>query len=188
MEVCWIGVLRLGDGKGLPMMPQFNDSLTGIDRCQSPLERQLAEAFAAALRFEWRRPNDHPWEVGRWPGWFLTLLAQPQYDRYRADFGICTWVYPENDVPPFIVVVEVDGHDFHEKTKEQARYDKSRDRFMTATEARVFRFTGSEVYRDAEACVLEVLEYVIGVQQRHLEEEFKKFLLAKAAYKEQHKS
>ena len=58
---------------------------------------------------------------------------------------------------------------------------------LTATEARVFRFTGSEVYRDADACALEVLEYVIGVQQRHLEEEFKKFLLVKAAHQERHR-
>jgi very-short-patch-repair endonuclease len=160
-------------------MTNFDENLVGIDRCQSPLERQLAEAFASVMRFDWRKPEDHHWEVGRWPGWFLTLLAQPQYDRFRADFGICTWVHPEDGVPPFIVFVEVDGHDFHQRTKEQAQYDKSRDRFMTATEAKVFRFTGSEIYRDPEACALEVLEYVLKVQQQHLEEEFKKFVLEK---------
>ncbi len=166
------------------MVEAFDDSLNGIDRCQSPLEHRLAKAFASVSRFDWRRTDDHRWEVGRWPGWFLVLLAQPEYDRYRADFGISTWVHPENGAPPFIVIVEVDGHDFHERTKEQARHDKSRDRFMTATEARVFRFTGSEVYHDAEACAFEVFEYALKLQQKHLEEEFKKFLQAKAAHRE----
>jgi very-short-patch-repair endonuclease len=161
------------------MTLSFDDSLTGIDRCQSPLEQQLAHAFAALSRFEWRAPDHHPWEVGRWPGWFLALLAQPQYDGYRADFGISTWAHLEDELPPFIVIIEVDGHDFHEKTKEQVRRDKSRDRFMTATEARVFRFSGSEVYQDAEACAADVLEYVFKLQQEHLEDEFKKFLRKK---------
>jgi very-short-patch-repair endonuclease len=119
---------------------------------------------------------------GKWAVGPAGLLAQPQYDRYRPDFGICTWVHPEDEAPPFIVIVEVDGHDFHEKTKEQARRDKSRDRFMAATEARVFHFTGSEVYRDAQACAVEVFEYVLKHQQRHLEEEFKKFIVANAAH------
>jgi very-short-patch-repair endonuclease len=163
-------------------MTPFDDKLVGIDRCQSPMERLLIDAFATVSRFEWRRGAEHRWEVGRWPGWFLSLLAQPQYDRYRPDFGICTWVYPEDEAPPFIVIVEVDGHDFHEKTKEQAKRDKSRDRFMTATEARVFHFTGSEVYRDAQACAVEAFEYVLKHQQRHLEEEFKKFIVANAAH------
>jgi very-short-patch-repair endonuclease len=163
------------------MAGTFDDFRAGIDRCQSPLERELVHAFAGLARFQWRHDNLHRWEVGRWPGWFLTLLAQPQYDQYRVDFGICSWIFDEQDLPPMIVVVEVDGHDFHEKTKEQARRDKARDRFMTETEARVFRFTGSEVYRDATACAAQVLQYVLKHQQKHLEEEFKKFVRANAA-------
>ena len=30
------------------------------------------------------------------------------------------------------IVVELDGHDYHERTKEQADYDKSRDRSIPA--------------------------------------------------------
>jgi very-short-patch-repair endonuclease len=46
------------------------------------------------------------------------------------------------------MVVECDGHDFHERTKEQARRDKERDRSIQALGYKVFRFTGSEVYSD----------------------------------------
>jgi len=90
----------------------------GMERCESPLEEKLAHAFSTLSRFEWRKHDDHPWKVGRWPGWFLTLLAQPEYGPYRADFGICTWVFPDEAAPPFIVIVEVDGHEYHERTKE----------------------------------------------------------------------
>jgi very-short-patch-repair endonuclease len=159
------------------------DKRVGIERCESPLEEKLAHAFSKLARFEWRKPADHPWEVGRWPGWFLTLLAQPEYGPYRVDFGISTWVHDDNGPPPFIVIVEVDGHDYHERTREQAEYDKSRDRFMTATDARVFRFTGREVWRDAEACAYEVLEYVIKIQQAHLDEEFRNFVQTRAEQK-----
>lgn len=54
------------------------------------------------------------------------------------------------------VAVELDGHDFHERTKEQAERDRSRDRAFTKEGIRVLRFTGREVYRDADAVVREV--------------------------------
>lgn len=38
------------------------------------------------------------------------------------------------------------------------QHDKSRDRRLTAAGWRVMRFTGSEVYRDAAACVAQVRE------------------------------
>lgn len=56
------------------------------------------------------------------------------------------------------VVIEIDGHDFHERTKEQASHDKARDRAMTKAGWHVLRFTGSDIYKDADACVLEVFD------------------------------
>src|SRR5262245_34455764 len=41
------------------------------------------------------------------------------------------------------IVVECDGHDYHEKTKWQASRDKRRDRILQRLGYRVFRFTGS---------------------------------------------
>lgn len=57
------------------------------------------------------------------------------------------------------VFVELDGHDFHEKTREQAEHDKRRDRWFAAHGHRLLRFTGREVWRDATACVDEVLGF-----------------------------
>jgi very-short-patch-repair endonuclease len=73
--------------------------------------------------------------------------------RYRADFAITT---PHGNK----IIVECDGHDFHEKSKEQAARDKKRDRDMQLEGWRVLRFTGSEIFRNANGCAQEVLRFI----------------------------
>lgn len=76
---------------------------------------------------------------------------------YRLDFAIISWERGQRDYA-HRVAIEVDGHDFHERTKEQAARDRSRDRALTAAGWLVIRFTGSEVWRDPVACVAQVSE------------------------------
>ena len=45
------------------------------------------------------------------------------------------------------IVVEYDGHDFHEKTKDQVARDKSRVRDLEIAGWRILRFTGSSDMR-----------------------------------------
>lgn len=54
------------------------------------------------------------------------------------------------------IAIECDGHDFHEKTKEQAARDKKRDREILAAGFPVVRFTGSEIYRSPTGCAEQV--------------------------------
>lgn len=58
------------------------------------------------------------------------------------------------------LVVECDGHDFHERTKEQAIADRSRDRRLQELGYTVYRFTGSEIYNDPMRCATQVLAWV----------------------------
>lgn len=58
------------------------------------------------------------------------------------------------------LVVECDGHDFHEKTKEQAARDKKRDRDLAELGFRVLRFSGSEIYKEPRAAAAAVLRTV----------------------------
>ena len=58
--------------------------------------------------------------------------------------------------------IECDGHDFHEKTKEQARKDKQRERALMADGYTVIRFTGSEIYQDPYGCAEEVYLLVLN--------------------------
>jgi very-short-patch-repair endonuclease len=54
-----------------------------------------------------------------------------------------------------IVAVELDGHEFHERTKEQAARDRSRDRDLQHCGIPILRFTRAEVYADAIGVVRE---------------------------------
>lgn len=82
---------------------------------------------------------------------------------YVIDFA---FVNPWGD-RPLLIAVELDGHDFHEKTKEQARKDKKRDRTLAAAGWTTLRFTGSEVYADAKAVLREITKFCdrhIGIE------------------------
>lgn len=96
-------------------------------------------------------------EASRRPTFFIA--PQYQIEQYRADFVIGFAGY--GTLKQTGVVVECDGHNFHERTKEQAQRDKERDRFLQTKVAKVIRFTGSEIYRKPLACAesaLHVLE------------------------------
>lgn len=60
------------------------------------------------------------------------------------------------------IVIECDGHDFHEKTKEQVKKDKQRDRTLTKLGFKILRFSGSEIYNNPKNCVMEIEELVLA--------------------------
>lgn len=82
----------------------------------------------------------------------IQVEAQAPVLSYRADF-LLTVRFKGEVVGR--VVVECDGHDFHERTKEQAANDRSRDRAMVLAGFKVMRFTGSELHRDLMKCVVD---------------------------------
>lgn len=55
------------------------------------------------------------------------------------------------------LVIECDGHDFHERTKEQAEHDRRRDREMLSSGIPVLRVTGAEVWRSPVKAAFDVL-------------------------------
>lgn len=75
---------------------------------------------------------------------------------YRADLTL----YIRNEQKDYVFIIECDGHEFHEKTKEQAKRDKSRDRAFMRNGFRVVRFTGSEIFNDTKACIEELFRIV----------------------------
>jgi len=64
------------------------------------------------------------------------------------------------------IAIELDGHEFHQRTKEQVERDYSRDRALARAGWIVVRFSGSEVWRDAGACALEVAGILIDAISR----------------------
>jgi very-short-patch-repair endonuclease len=124
----------------------------GRPLCESPIEERLFAALITSGDGYGRLaccPDGHQGATK-----FAThLCPQAPVLDYRVDFLLTHYIDHE---PTFRIAIECDGHDFHERTKEQAKRDKSRDRALAAADITVFRFTGSEIFRDAEKCCEEV--------------------------------
>jgi very-short-patch-repair endonuclease len=121
-------------------------------KVESPIEQIFFTAF-------WLHVYDETWsfeygEPGPESHGMFFLRTQVPIGEYRVDFVVGMVDYPNGTK----IVVECDGHDFHERTKEQAARDRKRDRVLQAAGYRVFRFTGSELYRNPFGCVEEVID------------------------------
>jgi very-short-patch-repair endonuclease len=100
-------------------------------KCESPIETALLDQFAAT-------------ELnGCW-----VADAQVSVEGVgRVDFVLR---HPSSTTA---IAIECDGHDFHERTKQQAARDRKRDRTLQALGYVVLRFTGSEIVGNrAEVC------------------------------------
>lgn len=97
--------------------------------------------------------------------------------RDQIDF----WITPQAPIGPYRVdlliwfsygktvagiAVECDGHDFHEKTKEQASRDKKRDREILKAGFPVVRFSGSDIYRSPADCVEQIKDLLDDARDR----------------------
>lgn len=93
----------------------------------------------------------------------LYLYADLAALTYRLDFLIyCNRWYSR----PTWIAIECDGHDFHERTKQQAAYDRARDRELLGVGITTLRFTGSEIFHSAERCATEVYHLTRSMGRR----------------------
>ena len=121
----------------------FSRAIEWIKKPRSPIEVMMENAFIYVRAINYDSPN---WEMHlQWP-----VLG------YVADFVLIT--------PEAKFVIECDGHDFHERTKEQARHDRSRDRKMVEAGWLVMRFTGSEIWSNPFACAEQVIDMAMNLE------------------------
>lgn len=124
-------------------------------KCESPIEELMFLALVADARSRAEGVRFDGAEAEPFSE-FTAISICPQFGigEYRIDFqvvyGVCgrsadrTEEYWRRGV----VLVECDGHDYHERTKEQASHDKRRDRELQTAGFTVFRYTGSDIWRD----------------------------------------
>jgi very-short-patch-repair endonuclease len=84
---------------------------------------------------------------------------------YYADLALCIWLKNDSTVN---LAIECDGHEFHEKTKKQAQYDRQRERAITAAGYTVIRFTGSEIFKDPYKCADEIRDLAFSQIKKNL--------------------
>lgn len=94
------------------------------------------------------------------PAWVIAVAPQYWISPYRVDFLVSYPFFGQK----IEIIVECDGHEFHERTKAQARRDRRRDRELQSHGRKVFRFTGSEIAASSWECASFVLDQIEDFQ------------------------
>lgn len=149
-------------------LPSFKELAAEWRRyLESPIEELLWDALVVRLHSAFAEYHDFAFGrdelraahlAGRRQPEFLIVIApQCEWSAYRIDIallvkiGTCGADYDE-----LLLAIECDGHDFHDRTKEQARRDRARDRDLARGGWITQRFTGSEIFADADGCADEI--------------------------------
>lgn len=85
-----------------------------------------------------------------------TEIVAENGKKYRADF----LVFINNKKNALIV--ECDGHEFHEKTKEQVNYRNQRDYDLKASGYDILHYSGSRIYANPFTVACEIFNYVLA--------------------------
>jgi very-short-patch-repair endonuclease len=85
---------------------------------------------------------------------FLKLKPQHVLGPYRYDFAI----FREDKL---VALVECDGREFH-STEEQLANDRAKNELAAKEGGHIFRFSGSDIYRDGNSCVRDVLHKILA--------------------------
>ena len=131
-------------------------SSIGIDysRCNSPIEIIFNFAYDLVVFSEG----------------YIGLVLEPQYEiktgdkKYYLDFAFIAdevegMISVKN--PNYKLAIECDGHDFHERTKEQVAHDNEREYDLKMQGFDVLRFSGSQIYNHPFRCAAQTLEYIL---------------------------
>ena len=137
----------------------------GSGATDSPIERILDCAIAYEIEFgdNWhveclRMPRGIEFKFQIRPFGEAPLVVQSQISVLgrRVDFVISTF---NRAGSASHLIVECDGHDFHERTKSRAKADRSFDRKVQEAGFTIFRFTGSEIWNNPCDCARQIVEW-----------------------------
>lgn len=136
-----------------------NPPFGGSEDCQSPIEKILY--VACNIVFCIRNSELKDGELG--------IFILPQVDietdskKYRADFSFV--LEKEEGISPE-VIIECDGHEFHQKTKTQVEHDNQREYDIKKMGFDILRFSGSQIYNNPFKCANDIFDYLITKERR----------------------
>jgi very-short-patch-repair endonuclease len=94
----------------------------------------------------------------------LTIEPQAHIGAYRVDFLVTAQLIEEGDEVVIFrkqAVVECDGYEWHDTTREQAIRDRRRDRDVQIQGFSVFRYAGAEIWVNVFKCAQEVIGFLV---------------------------
>jgi len=123
--------------------------------CESPIEQIFYFAFQIICFIR----NDMPYTH------YANLLPQCEIlangNKYRADFYFDPSCEIDNYDKSFKLIIECDGHDFHERTKAQVIKGNQRDYDLKIAGYDVLHFSGSQIYNEPFKCAEEAYNYIV---------------------------
>ena len=129
---------------------------------QSPIEYAVYIALRTVMRINYIEDCEPISSTQLSPG--LLISWQKKIGKYKADFVIGFYRYKGSSKDGAClfreVVVECDGTAFHERTEQERRFEKCRDRYMQKIGLKVFRYTGKEILDDPYKIAAEIIGYV----------------------------
>jgi very-short-patch-repair endonuclease len=91
----------------------------------------------------------------------VSMFADVRCKSYRLDIVL--------DTGYAAMAVECDGHEWHDRTKQMAAYDRSRDRQLLTLGLPTIRFTGSEIYHSVDRCVIDLVKVLARLDKSGLD-------------------
>lgn len=149
------------DSFGYNLAHEFDDL-----KIESPIEQLLYAALHLVAKLNYIDMMDtiKVGEVEITGGLFVN--PQAQIGKYRVDF-LVSFTKPcllkqalEDPSQSRTVVVECDSQQFHERTEQERRYEKARDRHLLKAGYNSLHFTGKEIIEDPSRIASEVLAHV----------------------------
>ena len=148
--------------------------------CESPIEQLFLTAFRTLVEInEYEGTEELIDDEYLCNGIFV--FPQKQIGKYRTDFAMLflkdgkvpiTWrkgTIKKDDAKEIKrLVVELDGHEFHDKDEKQRRYEKARDRHLQKLGYKVFRYTGSEICQNPFKAAAECIAYLANDDEQEL--------------------
>ncbi len=127
-----------------------------VQYVESPIELKFILAFGMAMKL-WGR-DWHFWasqtafQAGHKEA-EISIIPQFCWRDYRSDFCL------GGRLAARLILIECDGHDYHERTKEQAIHDRRRDADAQLDGYAILRITGSEIHNDPMGCVVLAFDF-----------------------------
>ena len=140
------GILAEYLAEDLDSLLDSDDEESPFFKCESPIEQLMYIALKKLFRnFEDFRDE-----------YIFNIDSQKKIgkSKFRTDISL-SFGDAEKRVM-HLYAIECDGHEFHEKTKEQVRRDRERERYLMKKGYKVIRFSGSEIVEDPNECAREV--------------------------------
>lgn len=143
-----------------------------MEETESPIEQLFLSALTALLKVNYLEGEEFSVTRDIFFRRGISIEQQKTIGKYRVDFclsytGNVIVDYKQGSIFPNFreekkIVVELDGHEFHERNQRERKYEKARDRYMQKLGYKVFRYTGSEIVKNPFSAAAECVCYLTG--------------------------